>query len=183
MRSRSHDSSPRFQRLSIQAGFQKGEKMDIRKDYYAVLGVHRTETEPRIHGAYRRLAKECHPDRTGDQDTRKFQEIQEAYEILSDPEKRGHYDRHFSPTWSRRPAEPLVQSRAASFGEPEPLIPNDWSHIEQLVSAPSTVCRYCGTRNFSVASPCRSCFSGASLEEAMAEIIAQYLHMARREWL
>jgi DnaJ-class molecular chaperone len=60
------------------------------KDYYKILGVERTSTADDIKRAYRRLASQHHPDKGGD--TNKFQEIEEAYRILSDPGTRQQYD-------------------------------------------------------------------------------------------
>ena len=64
------------------------------KDYYAILGVPRNATQEEIKRAYRRLALKYHPDRNpGDREAEeKFKEISEAYEVLSDPEKRAIYD-------------------------------------------------------------------------------------------
>ena len=59
-------------------------------DHYAVLGVTKDATPDQIKKAYRKLASQHHPDKGGD--TTKFQEIQTAYAILSDPEKRAEYD-------------------------------------------------------------------------------------------
>src|SRR5262244_2548996 len=64
-------------------------------DYYEVLGVTRTADAGEIKKAYRRLAMEYHPDRNpGDKGSEdKFKEAAEAYEVLSDDDKRGAYDR------------------------------------------------------------------------------------------
>ncbi|HAH04965.1 MAG TPA: molecular chaperone DnaJ [Elusimicrobia bacterium] len=72
------------------------------KDYYAVLGVRKDASVPEIKGAYRRLAKRHHPDLHPDKDkaraTAKFKEINEAYEVLSDPQKKAKYDQ-IGPGW------------------------------------------------------------------------------------
>jgi molecular chaperone DnaJ len=62
--------------------------------YYEVLEVERTASDQDIKSAFRRLAKDCHPDRNGgDKDAeQKFKELNEAYEVLKDPQKRGAYD-------------------------------------------------------------------------------------------
>src|SRR5262249_51793552 len=65
------------------------------KDYYHVLGVPKTAAEKDIKSAYRKLARKWHPDANPDnphEAEEKFKEIQEAYEVLSDPEKRRKYD-------------------------------------------------------------------------------------------
>jgi curved DNA-binding protein len=65
------------------------------KDYYQTLGIPRTAGEDEIRKAYRKLAKQYHPDRNRGQPRaeEKFKEINEAYEVLSDPQKRARYDR------------------------------------------------------------------------------------------
>ena len=65
-----------------------------KRDYYEILGVSRGAGEQDLKSAYRRLAKDFHPDRNaGDKDAeRKFKEINEAYEALKDPQKRAAYD-------------------------------------------------------------------------------------------
>lgn len=63
------------------------------KDYYEVLGVARTATRDEIRKVYRKLARQHHPDVNKNKDAEsKFKEIAEAYEVLSDPEKRKRYD-------------------------------------------------------------------------------------------
>jgi curved DNA-binding protein len=59
-------------------------------DHYSVLGVSKTATPDEIKKAYRKLASQHHPDKGGD--TSKFQQLQEAYAVLSDPEKKAQYD-------------------------------------------------------------------------------------------
>ena len=60
------------------------------KDYYQILGVTRSATADEIKVAYRRLASQHHPDKGGDKE--RFQEIQQAYAVLSDPDQRQQYD-------------------------------------------------------------------------------------------
>jgi molecular chaperone DnaJ len=68
--------------------------MADRRDYYEVLGVGRAASQDEIKKAYRRLAREHHPDVSDAADAEvRFKEINEAYEVLSDSEKRATYDR------------------------------------------------------------------------------------------
>src|ERR1044072_2505455 len=64
------------------------------RDYYETLGVGKTATEDEIRSAFRKLARKYHPDVAKDKKTaeEKFKQINEAYEVLSDPEKRQKYD-------------------------------------------------------------------------------------------
>lgn len=75
------------------------------KDYYKILGVSRTASEDEIRKAFRKLAREYHPDVAKDKTKaeEKFKEINEAYEVLSDPEKRKRYDT-LGEDWKRGPA-------------------------------------------------------------------------------
>jgi len=61
------------------------------KDYYKILGVSRDASEEEIKKAFRKLAHKYHPDKGGDE--KKFKEINEAYQVLSNKEKRAQYDR------------------------------------------------------------------------------------------
>lgn len=66
-----------------------------KRDYYEVLGISKDATTDQIKLAYRKLARKLHPDvnKTDPKAKEKFIELQEAYEVLSDPEKRSNYDR------------------------------------------------------------------------------------------
>ena len=66
-----------------------------KRDYYDTLGVQRNADEKELKGAFRKLAKQYHPDaRPGDKTTEhKFKEINEAYDVLKDPQRRAAYDR------------------------------------------------------------------------------------------
>lgn len=70
------------------------------KDYYKILGVDRKADEKTIKSAYRKLARKYHPDVAKGKDGERFKEINEAYEVLSDPEKRQRYD-SLGPDWQR----------------------------------------------------------------------------------
>ena len=70
--------------------------MSTKRDYYEVLGVERSASERDISSAYRKLAIKYHPDSNPDNEeaTERFKEAAEAYEVLSDSEKRSRYDRY-----------------------------------------------------------------------------------------
>jgi len=65
----------------------------LRKDYYVVLGVSRDETPQGIRSAFRALARRYHPDRAGPRASHQFQQLTEAYQVLSDTKQRAAYDR------------------------------------------------------------------------------------------
>ena len=68
--------------------------MPAKRDYYEVLGIGRNATDEEIKRAFRKLAFKYHPDHNHDDNAgEKFKEVNEAYEVLSDPDKRAAYDR------------------------------------------------------------------------------------------
>jgi curved DNA-binding protein len=95
--------------------------VSVARDYYDVLGVPRDARGEQIQQAYRKLARQYHPDLNKDPGAEdRFKEINEAYQVLSDPDTRGRYDR-FGPDFRQAPPR---QSRRGSgtrvdFGGPD----------------------------------------------------------------
>lgn len=95
------------------------------KDPYDILGVGRNASADEVKRAYRRRAKELHPDRNPGNKTaeQKFKEVQAAYEVLGDPQRRSQYDRFGAGgpppnfhTWSSQAASPF-EGAAFDFGD------------------------------------------------------------------
>jgi len=101
-----------------------------RKTYYMVLGVSRTESPTGIRARYRDLAKKLHPDVAGEQATSAFQEVSEAFNVLSDPERRREYNRELSryddgdvAVVHAQPRS-IVRDRLTILGNPEGVFPS-----------------------------------------------------------
>ena len=109
-----HPSDQRIQTLMQKA--QVALKRSKTKDYYKVLQVDREADERTIKKNYRRLVKEFHPDKAvsrgipKEQAEKKIQGINEAYEVLSDPEKKAQFDRGEDPNDPQQQGSPFQGS-------------------------------------------------------------------------
>ena len=90
------------------------------KSYFAILGISPNATVDEIRSAYRRLAKEFHPDHY-EGGSEPFRQIQEAYAVLGDPVRRRAYEKSLAEILVKRTTDPTP------YSEPEPLIPEEGS--------------------------------------------------------
>jgi len=101
------------------------------KDYYVILGVSRTESTGGIREAFRELLKRYHPERVGPQGARVFQDMVEASQVLSDPERRKLYHQGLRPAGGSaepQPAPLIVGQRP----QPEPVVPESRSVLRDF---------------------------------------------------
>ncbi len=105
------------------------------RDYYLILGVRHDDPVEVIREAYKELALRYHPDRAGERSTPLFQDIVEAYRVLSDPERRASYDaglRHAEG--QARPARVTVTPSAPRAVRVEPLVPEPISPVRDFLA-------------------------------------------------
>jgi len=98
------------------------------KDLYAILGVSLSSSAREIRTAYRRLAVSLHPDRAGRDSTAAFQDVAAAYEVLSDPTRRGRYDAGLDRPQAARAPRP-------SSGAQRTIIPRVSGPLRSLIAA------------------------------------------------
>ncbi|MEZ4569138.1 MAG: DnaJ domain-containing protein [Thermomicrobiales bacterium] len=95
--------------------------MSVKRDYYETLGVDRSADSTEIRRAYRRLARQYHPDVNKDDDAEeKFKEVTEAYEVLRDDERRAAYDRFGHAAFQgggQAPGDPFGFGGQSPFGD------------------------------------------------------------------
>jgi DnaJ-class molecular chaperone len=121
----------------------------VKKDYYMILGIPRTESFSGIRAAFRELAKRYHPERVGLRGERFFQEILTAYQVLSDPERKRHYDRG------------LCHAEGREMGQNEPIIVGLGTQPQPAVPEPAPI-----LRSFATISP--------PLEEMLERVLRNF---------
>ncbi|WP_448590276.1 DnaJ C-terminal domain-containing protein [Thermodesulfobium sp.] len=119
------------------------------KDYYKILGVDRNATEKEIKQAYKKLARKYHPDLPGG-DAEKFKEINEAHEVLSNPEKRKIYDQ-MGTSWTGAGAGNQGFNFNGNFYTQYNVNPGEFDNIFDLINSifGSTSKRGFSSRGFS----------------------------------
>ena len=135
--------------------------MANKRDYYEVLGVQKTATDEELKKAYRKLAKKYHPDANLDNKEEaeaKFKEVNEAYEVLSNPQKRKMYDQFGT-------ADP----QGFGGGAGGPFGGNYYSYTSSLVHSDgilvlttSSTISFSNTSNVLLTTPIRTAFAGES---------------------
>ncbi len=106
-----------------------------KKDYYLVLGVSRHESLAGIRAAYRQLVRRYHPDRVGQRGQNIFQQLVEAYRVLSDAERRASYDCGLQHADDESTPHEATSSQIVPRARPapEPLVPDRLSVMNDFV--------------------------------------------------
>ena len=99
------------------------ENVLIMKDYYAILQVNRNASIDDIKKQYKILARKFHPDKGGDEN--KFKEISEAFQILSDPQKKANYDNPFQTRLASPSHDLFSQAFMSQMFQTQPFNLND----------------------------------------------------------
>ena len=127
---------------------------------YDVLGVPQNATTDDIKRAYRKLAREHHPDKGGDAE--KFKKVQEAYEVLSDPEKRQKFDRFGTPEgnpngFPPNPNDIFAQMFGGAFGGPRGPVRRADHHHELKITLDDAYRGLTRTFKVTLTKPCFAC--------------------------
>ena len=125
---------------------------------YEVLGVPQNATTDDIKKAYRKLAREHHPDKGGDPE--KFKKVQEAYEVLSDPEKRQNFDRFGTPdapAQGPNPNDIFAQMFGGAFGGPRGLVRRADHHHELKITLEDAYRGLARAFKVTLTKPCFAC--------------------------
>lgn len=127
---------------------------------YDVLGLSKEATTDDIKKAYRKLAREHHPDKGGDPE--KFKKVQEAYEVLSDPEKRQNFDRFGTPEgnpngFPPNPNDIFAQMFGGAFGGPRGPVRRGDHHHELKITLDDAYRGLTRTFKVTLTRPCFAC--------------------------
>ena len=125
---------------------------------YEVLGVPQNATTDDIKKAYRKLAREHHPDKGGDPE--KFKKVQEAYEVLSDPQKRENFDRFGTaeaPPQGPNPNDIFAQMFGGAFGGPRGPVRRADHHHELKITLDDAYRGLTRTFKVTLTKPCFAC--------------------------
>lgn len=137
------------------------------KNYYIILGISPSASAEGIRGAFRQLAKKFHPDKAGCEKTAIFQDITEAYEVLSNPEKRKLYNQKLTEERKRQKFSPVnVSIKPVFFGYDSNILEMDAFLTVQeayegtalnLRFSITVQCRWCGGNGYDFFFSCHRC--------------------------
>jgi curved DNA-binding protein CbpA len=113
-----------------------GIEVNASRDLYKLLGLPREASQDDIRKAHRKLVRKHHPDvKPGDRSSEvRFKEIQQAYEVLSDPDKRREYDKKVRPTSRESSSRPRATAGRRTEGESAATPPEDLSDLLSKLS-------------------------------------------------